>query len=110
MTSSSQCVLHVFALCNDARVAYMQNALCVRKRNYHVAFENMVHNLVTWQLRAIHQQLEHKLQPGIHFATSRFAFAFFATPLCIHIVRHDVDFRGDYAMQSQASNAVLFFG
>lgn len=78
---------------------------CVRKRIYHVSFENMVHDLMTWQLCAVHQQLEHKLQPRIHFAASRLAFAFFATSLRIHIVRHDSGVRG--VQNSDATN--LFF-
>lgn len=91
------------SLCKILRVIHTH---WVWKRIYHVSFENMVHNLMTWQLRTVHQQLEHELQPRIHFASSRLAFAFFATSLRIHIVRHDSDVWG---VQNQCDEFVYFF-
>lgn len=59
------------------------------QKNYHVAVENVVHDLMPWQLGPIHQQLEHELQARVHFAAARFSFAFLAAPLRFRIDSHD---------------------
>lgn len=47
----------------------------------HVALEDVVHDLMSRQASAVHQQLEGELQPGIHLPSTGLAFAFFSSSL-----------------------------
>lgn len=42
---------------------------------------------MSWKSRAVHQQLEGELQPGVHLPSSRFSLAFFSSSLHFSRVR-----------------------
>lgn len=50
-------------------------------RTHHVPLEDVVHDLMAGQPGGVHQQLERKLQPGIHLTPAGLPLAFFPAAL-----------------------------
>lgn len=67
-----------------------QLPVLLRSTTHHVALKDIVHDLMPWQSRSVHEQLEGELEPRVHLPATRLPLAFFP-PTLISIHGDDLD-------------------